>query len=75
MRMLTPRELHDAMGLPPELASDYGKAAIKVPLWPPVTDRHRPVTKDVMVIVTVTSILGFLSLLIATVFYLMGRRR
>lgn len=48
MRVLTPRELHDAMGLPPELANNYGKAAIKVPLWPPVTDRHRPVTKDVM---------------------------
>lgn len=47
LRMLTPRELHDAMGLPPELASDYGKATIKVPLWPPVNDRHRPVAKDV----------------------------
>lgn len=29
----------------------------------------------VIVILTVTSILGFLSLIIATVFYLMGRRR
>lgn len=29
----------------------------------------------VIVILTVTSILGFLSLIIATVFYLLGRRR